>query len=197
MCRSAVTIKWNFSFRNSLVSTPDSPTRNEQETTNIGKRKWRHWTRTWKQNRKAPFPGAAFSSAAVGSAAKDALVQMDLFLRACAAISAALLSRSWRCQPRVNGSARLAAAVLCRFWTTVPFGRSAVSRAALSGKLLYCHLIRNFIKKKVQAVSCWFIRHGIIYCCNRAAASHSALTATNKKNLRVKHIVQEMCWKLF
>ena len=40
----------------------------------------------------APFPRAVFSRAA-----RDALVQMDVFPRACAATSAALLSRSWRC----------------------------------------------------------------------------------------------------
>ena len=41
---------------------------------------------------KAAFPRAVFSSAA-----RHTLVQMDVFPRACAAISAALLSRSWRC----------------------------------------------------------------------------------------------------
>ena len=33
-------------------------------------------------------------------AARDTLVLMDVFPRTCAAISAALLSRSWRCWPR-------------------------------------------------------------------------------------------------
>ena len=32
-----------------------------------------------------------------GSAARDALVETDVFPQACAATSAALLSRSWRC----------------------------------------------------------------------------------------------------
>jgi len=36
-------------------------------------------------------------SAAVSSAARDALVQMDVFPRPSAALSVALLSRSWRC----------------------------------------------------------------------------------------------------
>ena len=33
----------------------------------------------------------------LGSAARDAMVQMDVIPPACAATSAALLSRSWRC----------------------------------------------------------------------------------------------------
>ena len=44
-----------------------------------------------------------------GSAARDALVQMDVFPPACTVTSAALLSRSWRCsgcQPRGLAFAR-------------------------------------------------------------------------------------------
>jgi len=41
---------------------------------------------------KAPTPRTVF-----GSVARDALVQMNVFPRARAAIYAALLSRSWRC----------------------------------------------------------------------------------------------------
>jgi len=85
------------------------------------------------------------------TAARDALVQMDILPRACAAISAALLSRSRRwmcCQPLDDShlAARLAAASLCRaasweaMWTAVLFPRAALSRAALSGKLL-CSVI--------------------------------------------------------
>jgi hypothetical protein len=43
------------------------------------------------------FPRAVFSSAAVCSTARDALVQMDKVLLASAATSTALLSRPWRC----------------------------------------------------------------------------------------------------
>jgi len=48
------------------------------------------------------------------------------------------------------------------------FQRAAVSHAALSGKLLLCHLVRT--SKNVEAINFWFVRHGIIYYYNRAAA---------------------------
>jgi len=50
-----------------------------QQTTNIvGQKKVAPLNTLWKQNRKASFPRAAFSSAAVGSAARGVVVQRDV-----------------------------------------------------------------------------------------------------------------------
>lgn len=58
------------------------------------------------------FQRAVFSSAAVGTAARDALVQMDVLPQACASMSAALFCQGHGRMTHI--AARLAVAVLCR-----------------------------------------------------------------------------------
>ena len=92
-----------------------------------------------------------------GSAARDALVQMDVFPPARAATSAALLSRSWRCQ---GADQRLPAAgsgcFKLRCWVRGIVNSRAVD---MSGCTTRCserevavlrHLVRTFLKMSMQ-----------------------------------------------
>ena len=78
---------------------------------------------------------------------------MDLFLLACAAISAALLSRSWRCQPRGK---RVRAAGSGSYMprccergipnNSALWAIGCITRCSEREVAVLCHLIRTFLK---------------------------------------------------
>jgi hypothetical protein len=92
---------------------------------------------------QASFPRAVFSSAAVGTDARDVLVQMDVLPRACAAISAALLSRS-RLDDSHSSSAGSGYCYVRGIVNSCAVSTSgSITRCPEREVAVFCHLVMN------------------------------------------------------
>ena len=137
----------------------------------------------------------------MGSAARDALVQMDIFPRASATISAALLSSHGAANAASRGDQRFPAAdsgcLMPRCYV-----RGIVNSRAVctSWSITHCSerddavsSSSSHFSKIVGAINSWFIRHGIIYYWNRAAARQLGLKIVSYSNKHEKTMNGRQC----